>query len=405
MKRIDIHNINTRLNCFLKRVDKLPERNRDMLLKFKAECYSQGLSNARVLFYISRITRIAEIYKKNFDEMDKDDLKKIVSDIEGNPNYKEWTKSGYKIALKKFFQFVSGLEWSSRDFPQMVKWIHSKARESKLEDPTILTKEEILKMFEAAEGIREKALVSFMYEGMPRCPDELFHMKCSDVVFDEYGAQVKLSSGKVGSRTIRVVSCVPYLKRWISEEHPNSQQDNYVWVGKGNRNHGKLISYNYLEKMVRKWTKKAGITKRVTPYTFRRTRYTHLAPKLPTPILYKYAGQVQGSSVIRRYLGLSTEDTDESILSFYGMKNLKTNGDIKPLFCSICGKQAPPEKQFCPTCNAPLTEKAKLHVEEKKTSDLKGLVEEMIKEGMQAEIEKAAKIIARNRFESMEGKK
>jgi len=244
-----------------------------------------------------------------------------------------------------------------------------------LEDPIILTKEEVIRLFNAAEGIREKALVSFMYESGCRSPDELLNMKIEDIAFDEYGAKVKLRSGKVGSRIIRVISCVPHLKAWIETEHSNPELDSYVWVRKGSN---RIISYSTLKNLIRKWREKAGIKKPITPYTFRRTRYTHLSTKIPTPALYNFMGQVQGSKVIGRYVKLSGEDADEAILNFYGLANPK-NSDIKPLFCPRCGKQNPPELEYCSICNAALTEKSKLKIEEQKKSELKDLVEELIK--------------------------
>jgi len=202
-------------------------------------------------------------------------------------------------------------------------------------------------------------------------------MKVSDVVFDDYGAKVKLHSGKVGSRVIRVISCVPHLKAWIETEHSNPKPDSYLWVNEGSRNHGNVISYSSLKFLINKWREKAGINKLITPYTFRRTRYTHLSTKIPTPALYSYMGQVQGSDVIERYVKLAGEDTDEAILNFYGITNPK-NSDIKPLFCSRCGKQNSPELEYCSICNTALTEKARLKVEEQKKLELKDIVEELI---------------------------
>jgi integrase len=381
-EKLDILKVKQRLETYSKIIEKLPERNREIILNFKKECYSRGLSDNRVLFYIYRLSVIARKCKKDLDKLTIEDIKELVADIERNNDYAEWTKACYKLAIKKFYQWLEKYEWESKEYPHKVKWIKTTARKERLRDPVILTKEEIIKLFNAAEGIREKALASFMYESGCRSPDELLHMKISDVVFDEYGAKVKLTSGKVGSRIIRVISCVPHLKAWIETEHPNPKQDSYLWVNQGTRNHGKVLGYSSLKKLIDKWRKKAGIQKVITPYTFRRTRYTHLANKIPTPALYNFMGQVQGSDVIERYVKLSGEDTDEAILNFYGITNPK-NSDIKPLFCPRCGRQNAPELEYCSICNAALTEKARLKVEEQKKLELKDLVEELIQKRME----------------------
>ena len=60
-------------------------------------------------------------------------------------------------------------------------------------------------------------------------------MKVGDVEFDEFGAKVKLTSGKVGQRTIRVVACIPRLKEWIDKKHPNPKKSNFLWVSLSNK--------------------------------------------------------------------------------------------------------------------------------------------------------------------------
>jgi integrase len=251
-----------------------------------------------------------------------------------------------------------------------------------------LSKEEVLALFNACRGTREKALCSFMYESGCRSPDELLHMKVGDVEFDEYGAKVKLTSGKVGTRIIRVVSCVPHLKAWVNDEHPDPKPDNWMWVSKGTKRYGEPIGYESLKLLVRKWRNDAGIEKKITSYTFRRTRYTHLSSKWPTPVLYKYMGQVQGSKVIDRYVELNEDAVDDAVLNFYGMK-AKENGEIKPLFCSRCNKQNSPELEYCDICHAPLTEKAIISVDKKKGIEMRDMFNEMVKkfkEEMKAEI-------------------
>lgn len=392
-----IYKIKSRLNNFHSLIDRnLPKKNKELLRKFERECYSQGLSGNRVLFYIYRLYVVAKRLKKDLDKATKEDIKNLIANIEqGSYSYKrvckngktikktgsysEWTKAGFKIAVKKFYQWLNSYEWKSEKYPEIVEWITTNARKAKLSDPIILTNDEVRALFRSAKKPLERALVTFMYESGCRCPDELLRMKVSDIEFDEYGAIVKLTSGKVGSRKIRVVSCVPCLKEWL-EYHPSPKDDSYLWVG--NRKN-KMLSYAALCLMVRRWKQKAGINKPITPYTFRRTRYTHLAGKIPTPPLYKYMGQVQGSKTIDRYVNLSTGDIDSAILSFYGIKNANNDNGIKPLYCSRCNKQNAPDKEFCDICHAPLTEKARLKVEEKKKFELKDLIEELIKKRME----------------------
>ena len=375
---MDIHNNQGRLKKLWVRIDKYCSKaDVKILARFQDELYAHGLSTARIIIYLGPLYMVSKNARKGLAKLDKDDLKKIISKIEMK-DYSEWTKVRYKYAIKKFYSWLDGIEWNTKEYSERVKWIGATVKRSRLGRPVILTKEEILKLFSVCKGTREKALCSFMYESGCRCPDELLHMKVGDVEFDDYGAKVKLTSGKVGTRVIRIVSCVPHLKAWINEEHLEPKSNNWLWVSKGTRRYGEPIGYGMLKNIIRKWKDDAGITKRVTAYTFRRTRYTHLSNKWPTPVLYKYMGQVQGSKVIDRYVELNEDAVDDAVLNFYGMKQ-KTNGDIKPLFCSRCNKQNSPELEYCDVCHAPLTEKAMVAVDEKKRIEMQDVFNEMVR--------------------------
>jgi len=377
--KLDIHHIEYSLKRVLERIDRLPNDDKKILLAFKRDLEKKGLSNTRVLFYLIRLAKLSLINVKCLGMLNKEDIEDIVIKIEKSKfskkkdskeyrNYAEWTKAGYKTAIRRFFT------WYKPDID--LSWLKTGVKKSKLNDPIVLTKEEILEIFRCAEGSFEKSIVSFMYESGCRSPDELLNMKVDDVEFNDVGAKVKLTSGKVGSRTILIISCVPHLKTWL-ENHPNPKNNSYLWSKNSH-----AINYKTLQRMIKKWVEKAGITKRVTAYTFRRTRYTHLANKIPTPALYKYMGQVQGSKVIDRYVALSTEDTDEAIMAFHGLV-IPKNMDIKAKFCSRCGKQNPSELEYCNICHSPLTEKARVESEDKKRLELTDLVEELIRKRME----------------------
>lgn len=52
-----IHNDKREIEFYLKKIDnsEISKKNKDTVLKFMDECYSRGLSDTRVLFYVSRL--------------------------------------------------------------------------------------------------------------------------------------------------------------------------------------------------------------------------------------------------------------------------------------------------------------------------------------------------------------
>lgn len=125
MPKLDIHRVQQRLEAYLRIVDKLPQRNKELILGFKRECETRGLSGNRILFYVHKICITAKKVNKDLDKLTKEEIKGVIADIENNDSYKEWTKSGYKISIKKFYQFIDGYDWNSKKFPDRVEWIRT----------------------------------------------------------------------------------------------------------------------------------------------------------------------------------------------------------------------------------------------------------------------------------------
>lgn len=87
-------------------------------------------------------------------------------------------------------------------------------------------------------------------------PHEILNLKFRDIIFNITGdgiqyAEVRITQGKTGPRTVRLIDSIPYLKEWM-EEYPNGKsQDSYIFISQGN-NHGSKLTldglsshYNY----------------------------------------------------------------------------------------------------------------------------------------------------------------
>ena len=65
----------------------------------------------------------------------------------------------------------------------------------------LLTEEEIQKMISSCANLRDRALVSVLYESGCRI-GEIGNLRIKDVLFDEYGAKIDVL-GKTGARRVR----------------------------------------------------------------------------------------------------------------------------------------------------------------------------------------------------------
>ena len=360
-----VHNPSKRYENALKLLEKckISKRNKEIIKEFIEACIAEGIGKLRVTKYIFTLKQIALALNKDFDKVTKDDLVKFVRDIELNDDYSDWTKSDYKITLKKFYKWLKG---NGEEYPEEVKWIKigKRPNNSKLPDE-LITQEEIKAMANSTTSLRDRAIVLTLYESGARA-GELLSMKIKHVVFDKYGALVMLQ-GKTGMRRIRLVASVPALSAWLDVHPFKDDKESWLWLGTSTLNRNERLSYAGLVKLLNDLAKKAGIKKPVNPHNFRHSRATELAKHLTEAQLCQVMGWVQGSKQAATYVHLSQRDTDEAILSLYGLLE-KEEGEEEKLMaikCPRCRQDNYPGSRFCRYCGMALDVKAAMEAEDR----------------------------------------
>jgi len=105
---MSFYNHKTQFENNLKRINtsgELIEKNKILTLKFKDYLLSEGLSVQRINRYISDLFKYNKILNKPFDEATKEDLRKVVADL-NQTEYAEETKKCFKIILRKLYRFI-----------------------------------------------------------------------------------------------------------------------------------------------------------------------------------------------------------------------------------------------------------------------------------------------------------
>jgi len=360
-----VHEPEKRLEACLKTIDRLDkEKDKELILKFHDKCFAEGLTNTRALYYLLKLKKISEWTDKDLDVLDRADIENLLSKI--NKDYEsEWTKHGYRVTLKKFYKTMFG---NGEEYPENVKWVKANVRSDKNGIPEILTKEEVKKAISTASKVRDKAMLSFLYESGCRV-GELLNTKIGDIEFDDYGAKVKVV-GKTGERKIRLVGCIPHLSLWL-EHHPDKRKGSYLWVSVGQRNSKNRLSYRMVCQLVEDCVRKAGIEKKIHPHSFRHSRATHMAGAgINNAVLCEFFGWRQNSEMPSIYFHLSGEDVDRVILQMHGLKKEQKKDNFETNICQRCGEKNSPEIDYCLRCHAPLSEIALIKAEERKKLDI-----------------------------------
>jgi site-specific recombinase XerD len=120
-KDLCIHDVDKNLERYLEtlKTSDITERNRQMILNFQEHCYSRGLTKYRILFYITKLNRLAKLLNKDFDAANKEDIERLAAEIEKS-DYTDWTKHDYKVTIKIFYRWLEG---NDEEYPEKVKWI------------------------------------------------------------------------------------------------------------------------------------------------------------------------------------------------------------------------------------------------------------------------------------------
>ncbi len=261
MEKLDTHKTKIQMDYWRKRVSEssLKAKDKKLIAEFIDECYSNNLSHSRVLFYATKLWKLAQWNDKTLDQYTKQNLKEIMRKINSDENYAEWTKVGYCIAIKKFYQWLDKFEWRSNKYPERVEWLKiktpniDKANAKRLKD--LLTDADVKLMVENANNLRDKSMIIVLYESGVRF-GELIEMDINSIKFDEYGCIVDLFGKTAGQRTVRLINSVPLLHNWMSI-HPNKDNPNApLWCSLDTVSRGHRLDYHSVVEMLKFTTKK-----------------------------------------------------------------------------------------------------------------------------------------------------
>jgi ribosomal protein L40E len=185
------------------------------------------------------------------------------------------------------------------------------------------------------------------------------------VSFDEYGAVIVVK-GKKGERRIRLVTSAPCLASWMDIHPERDTPDAPLWVNIGTTNHGRAYDYNAARKLLRELAEKAGVRKRVNPYSFRHSTATYMANFLTEAQMCEFFGWKQGSKMPSIYVRLSGRDIDNRLLELHGLKPKENQGMEQAVkTCPRCGVKNSPASKLCSRCGSALDLKIAMEVDKK----------------------------------------
>ncbi|HKZ45455.1 MAG TPA: tyrosine-type recombinase/integrase [archaeon] len=329
----------------------IPSENQIQIIKFYRYLVAEKKSPSRIIKYLYALRAINDFLKKPFEDATKDDIVEVVAQIEEKMS-DNWSKRDYKECMKFFYRWLRGME-KEDGYPPEVEWLKPKRLNGNHKLPEeLLTEEDIKKLVESADNIRDKAFVFTLYESGCRI-GEILSLRIKNISFDEYGT-VLLVDGKTGQRRIRVISATHFLSEWLNKHPLKNDPDALLWVSRDYRRNE--LTYIRVRNILRYLKEKAKVSKKVNPHNFRHSRATYLANHLTEAQMKEFFGWTQSSEMASVYVHLSGRDVDSALLKTYGIEN-KTKSEeslLKPKKCIRCNELNPPTNNFCFKCGIPL---------------------------------------------------
>jgi integrase/recombinase XerD len=361
---VDWHNYSKRLERALVKIreSNIREENKRAIEDFKTYLAIKGLSLARIESYIQRLREISLMTGQKFYDMTNDDAAKVLDRIIGNARWGERYKYDFKITMRCFFKWLK----ENRGGKVEIAFIRASHNANQILPEEILTEEEVKAIAQAADNLRDRALVLVLYESGCRV-GEVLGLKIKHVQPNEHGMALTVN-GKTGSRRVLIISSAPALANWLNIHPFRENPESYLWLGLSNCNKNQILNYAAVLMLLKELAIRAGVKKRVYPHLFRHSRATHLAIFLTEAQMKQYFGWVQGSDMAAVYVHLSGRDVDNSLLRLNGIavEDDKREQQLRAQTCQRCKEKNSPVSKFCNRCGSPLDIKLAIELNEKR---------------------------------------
>ena len=313
---------------------------------------ARGLTDRTIqknLYCLSNFYKV--MGRKDVLKLTKEDVMKAMAQLERS-RYSVKTRQNIKIVVRLLFKHFLG---EDEYHPEQTRWIKATVQERKRVLPEdVLSEEDILKLLNVTNDVRDKALIALIYDSGMRV-GELLNMKIRDCDLKGALGHV-IVDGKTGMRKIPIMFSAPYLGAYLNTLK-NKKPVDFLWNARGswsNINHP--IDRAGVAKVFRIAAAKAGISKRINPHSFRHARATYYANRLTEQQLKQFFGWTADSRMASTYVHLSGRDLDNKVMEVNGLKPQELEEPkLKVQMCPKCRESNGTDMQFCGHCGSALS--------------------------------------------------
>jgi len=351
--------------------NELSKKNQDLIERYDNLMITSSMAKATRHKHLQTILNLTRFLDKDWSESSSHDISKLVVEIVrryANDNGQEtYTSYDHKKILKIFYRWF---KLGSREFkevgnPPETKSVKIKTPTDRLSREDLITDDDKERLLRACgENQRDRAFIDVHSEAGTR-PGEILSLSIKHVVFDEYGAIIKVD-GKTGPRPIRLIRSTPNLSSWINAHPMRDNPDAPLWINTSSNKFGMPLSYSAARQMISRRCVIAGLSKKINMKLFRHTEATSSANFMTEAQLRKRHGWSNSSKMPSRYVHMINADVENAILNHYGIKRKDDDNQVEmPKICHICEMPNAYDSKICSKCGKPLDLGTSIEIDEK----------------------------------------
>lgn len=338
--------------------------NKELIKRYQRYLLARKTGKLRVSKLTYQLRNVCDWLGINLDRVEKNDIERVVAEINQNSKYSVVTQADYRRVIKSFYKWFEDEDKRLEGSPQEIK----KARElykylqkeisisykrRNIEYSSLITDDDLQTLLnKGCKSIFEKAIVSILHETGMRV-GELLGMRIKDIELKDKHGVIRVD-GKTGARPIPISQSIPYIIKWIEDEHPNKENKNsLLWISKNNGHYGKPLRYIGIRKLLMRVFQRANLKKKCNPHFMRHSRATFSARDYREEVLNKMMGWVPGSKMTKTYVHLNSDVVEQEFKRVNGLEEEQEKKVPKTMSC-VCGSVNDSHSKYCFKCGKPL---------------------------------------------------
>ncbi len=351
----------------------ITESDREIITRFINDKQVQDLiSQNRVNKLVSTLVNWRHFISIPYREISYDSVSAGISAMKTGKSVKDQpleanTQHDYIRILKMFLTWLHENEIVQLPMAKIQKIKAPKQNYETTSPDEILTKDEIEKLLTACMTSRDRAVIGLLYESGCRVA-EIASLRWKDLQFDEYGIRLYIDDKKTDKkRYSRITMMTQYLAQWRNDYNGLKGDDGLPIPGAPVfiTRERKTLTWVAIIRILDRAKERAGITRKITPHLFRKSRITHMISQgYQESVVKKSMWNNLNTTMFKTYVALGEKQIDDEFLIHSGVKTKEDRDKdaLKSRPCINCGLVNTPTAKFCNKCGHGLTDEAKKEI-------------------------------------------